>query len=113
VLDHLDADVFAGIERQVQRFATGLRAVEGLKEFLQVTTVGTLMGVFFADAPVRDYNDAKRNHASIYSTVFRHLLDRGVYIAPSPYEAMFVSAAHTDADIDRTLEIVSEIRVAG
>jgi len=103
VLDLLDDEVYATIGRRVQRLAAGLRGVEGL----QVTTVGTLMGVFFADAPVHNYDDAQRADRTRYASYFRSLLDAGVYVAPSPFEAMFVSAAHTDADIDRTIELAA------
>jgi glutamate-1-semialdehyde 2,1-aminomutase len=102
VLDLLDDGVYTTIESRVQRLATGLREVPGL----QVVTVGTLMGVFFASAPPRNYDDAKQSDAKQYASFFHALLDRGVYLAPSPFEAMFVSLAHSDQIIDRTIDAV-------
>ena len=61
-----------------------------------------------ADGPVRDLDDAKACDTSRYGALFRHLLDRGVYVAPSQFEAMFVSLAHGDEEIDRTIEAVGD-----
>jgi len=69
--------------------------------------VFTLVGLFFADAPVHDYEAAKRADHERYARLFHGLLERGVYFAPSGYEALFPSLAHTDADIDATLDAVS------
>jgi len=57
---------------------------------------------------VTDYAAAKKCDTKRFAEFFRAVLDRGILIAPSQYEALFVSAAHTDADIDRTLAIFRE-----
>jgi len=102
VLDLLDADVYATIEARVTRLVAGLRDITGAS----VTQVGTLCGLFFSDTPVRNYDDAKATDTKRYASFFHALLDRGVYFAPSAFEAIFVSLAHTDDIIDRTLDIL-------
>ena len=64
--------------------------------------------LFFQPGPVRDYDDATASDTERYGAFFRHLLSRGVYVAPSQFEAMFVSLAHGEEEIDRTLEAAAE-----
>jgi glutamate-1-semialdehyde 2,1-aminomutase len=61
------------------------------------------MTMFFAAEPVKDYAGAKKSDTAKYGAFFREMLERGVFIAPSQFEALFVSAAHSDADIERTI----------
>jgi len=63
-------------------------------------SIGTL---FFTAGPVTDWNGAAKVDRGYFSDYFRSMLDKGIYLAPSPFEAMFLSAAHTEADIARTL----------
>jgi glutamate-1-semialdehyde 2,1-aminomutase len=89
--------------------ADGLRAAaEKAGVAAQVNTIGSLATMFFAPQPVRNYNDAKKSDTKRYGEFFRNMLDRGIFLAPSQYEAAFVSTAHTDADIERTLLTASE-----
>jgi glutamate-1-semialdehyde 2,1-aminomutase len=85
--------------------AHGLRAV--LRETgltCTVNAVGSLLTMFFATGPVRDYASAKESDTVKYAAFFHEMLSRAVLLAPSQYEALFVSTAHTDEDIDRTIE---------
>lgn len=75
---------------------------------VQATVVGTMGGFFFNDAPVRNYEDARRSDTNRFGAFFNALLDRGVYFAPSQFESLFLSAVHTDDDIETTLAAVSE-----
>lgn len=68
-----------------------------------VNAVGSLMTMFFSSEPVKDYSGAKKSDTEGYAAFFREMLDRGVFIAPSQFEALFVSASHSDADIERTI----------
>ena len=68
--------------------------------------VGSLGCVFFTGGPVKNYADAQRSDTGRYTEYFRHMLEAGVYLAPSQFEAMFLSAAHTRDDLERTLEAV-------
>ena len=67
-----------------------------------------MFGVFFSDEPVVDLDGAMKSDTSLYAKYFHAMLDRGVYFAPSQFEAGFVSLAHTEADIDATLNAATE-----
>jgi len=97
------------LDRKAARLADGLRAA--LKEsgvVGSVNAVGSLMTMFFAGEPVNDYAGAKKSDTSMYAAFFREMLERGVFIAPSQFEALFVSAAHSNADIERTIAAAGE-----
>jgi glutamate-1-semialdehyde 2,1-aminomutase len=102
VLAELDDDVYRALEGTAARLADGLARV--VAPPVQVSRVGTLVGLFFNEHPVTDYDRAKTSDTERYGRFFHGLLDAGTYVAPSTFEALFVSLAHTDADIDRTLE---------
>lgn len=70
---------------------------------VRITRVGSMMTAFFTDAEVTDYASAKQSDARLFGAFFRHMLDRGVYLAPSQFEAAFVSSAHTAEDIAQTI----------
>jgi glutamate-1-semialdehyde 2,1-aminomutase len=100
---------YEAIEKRARRLADGLRnAAQNAGVPAQVNAIGSLATLFFAPQPVRNYNDAKKSDTKRYGEFFRNMLERGIFLAPSQYEAAFVSAAHTDADIDRTLVAASE-----
>jgi glutamate-1-semialdehyde 2,1-aminomutase len=109
VLGELDAASYVRLEATARRLEDGLRKVfADAGVVARVTRAYTLVGVFFADAPVHDYETARHADHRRYARLFHALLERGVYFAPSGYEAMFPSLAHTDADIDATLGAVAE-----
>jgi len=92
-----------------QRLASGLRAqVADAGIPAQINAIGPLATVFFTSEPVRNYTDAKRSDTKRYAQFFREMLDRGIFLAPSQFEATFVSMAHTSQDIDRTLAVTHE-----
>jgi glutamate-1-semialdehyde 2,1-aminomutase len=88
--------------------ARGARLEEGLRPFGAVQRVGAMLTLFCRQEPVRDYEDAARSDTEEYGALFRHLLERGVYVAPSQFECMFVSLAHGAEEIDRTIEAVGD-----
>ncbi|MFZ2015256.1 MAG: glutamate-1-semialdehyde 2,1-aminomutase [Nocardioides sp.] len=69
-----------------------------------VQSAGTMFSVFFADGPVRDFEDAQRQDTAAFAAFFHAMLDRGVYLPPSAYETWFVSAAHDERAVDRVLD---------
>src|SRR5205085_2001147 len=101
-----DGAVYDELER------LGARLEEGLTPFGRVQRVGAMLTLFCREEPVRDYDDAAASDTERYGALFRHLLRRGIYVAPSQFEAMFVSLAHTDADVDRTIEAVADFVAA-
>jgi glutamate-1-semialdehyde 2,1-aminomutase len=86
------------------RLADGLRSALGETGVDGVVNVaGSLLTIFFAGGPVRDYADAKRSDTARFGKFFQEMLRRGIFLPPSQYEALFVSAAHTDGEIDQTI----------
>jgi glutamate-1-semialdehyde 2,1-aminomutase len=98
-----DPSVYEELERK------GARLEEGLAPFGTVQRVGAMLTLFRTDEPVRSFEDAQRVDTEAYGALFRGLLDRGIYVAPSQFEAMFVSLAHGDEEIDRTVEAVAAV----
>jgi glutamate-1-semialdehyde 2,1-aminomutase len=74
---------------------------------VQVPQCGSMFSIFFTDAPVRDYATALRGDAKLFGRFFHACLERGVYLAPSAYEAGFLSTAHDGVAIGRACEILS------
>jgi glutamate-1-semialdehyde 2,1-aminomutase len=70
--------------------------------------VGSLGCVFFTEGPVRDYASAQKSDTELFTRWFTHMLERGIYLAPSQFEAMFLSAAHTQEDLELTLKAAKE-----
>jgi len=96
--------LYERINQNAERLVTGLRkAIAETRVPAQVNSSHSLGTIFFTDQPVRDYAGAKRSDTQRYARFFREMLDRGIFLAPSQFEAAFVSAAHTSEDIDRTI----------
>ena len=97
------------LQRNADRLVAGLRqAIAQTRTAARVNAVGSLATLFFTADPVNNYADAKRCNTQQYAAFFRHMLDRGIFLAPSQFEAAFVSAAHTTEDIDRTISAAVE-----
>jgi glutamate-1-semialdehyde 2,1-aminomutase len=96
-----DPEIYDALEHR------GARLEEGLAGYGRVQRVGAMLTLFMADAPVRRFDDAERCDTARYGALFRHLLEHGIYVAPSQFEAMFVSLAHGDKEIDRTIAAVA------
>ena len=92
-LERRTARLVAGIGDAARRHAVPLTAGHA----------GSLWGAYFTAGPVRNFADAKRSDAALFARWHRAALARGVFLAPSAFEAGFVSSAHTDADIDHTI----------
>ena len=100
---------YEGIHELAGKWVAGLKkAVSAAGLPAQVNSIGSLSTLFFAARPVANYADAKRSDTKLYARFFREMLERGIFLAPSQFEAGFVSAAHTKADIDRTIAAAEE-----
>jgi glutamate-1-semialdehyde 2,1-aminomutase len=75
---------------------------------LTVNRVGAMFTLFFTDQPVTDYTTAKKSDTQRFARYFHHMLDGGVYLAPSQFEAGFVSTAHSEADVKHTVDRAAE-----
>ena len=97
-----DEETYDELERRGERLERGLRP------FGTVQRVGAMLTLFCRNGPVRDFDDAAASDTDRYAALFRHLLSHGIYVAPSQFEAMFVSLAHGDEEIDSTIEAVGD-----
>jgi glutamate-1-semialdehyde 2,1-aminomutase len=77
----------------------------------RVQRVGSMLSLFFTDGPVRDYTSARQSDTAAYGRFFHGMLERGVYLPPSPFEAWFVSLAHSADDVARTVEAARQVLV--
>jgi glutamate-1-semialdehyde 2,1-aminomutase len=96
---------YPALNAKAARLAEGLRAVlteSGVPGEISIS--GSLLTLFFVPSPVRDYAGAKQSNTARFAAFFREMLAHGILLPPSQFEALFVSAAHTDDDIDRTIQ---------
>jgi glutamate-1-semialdehyde 2,1-aminomutase len=84
------------------------RLEQALRDTLTVNRVGSMLTWFFTDRPVTDYDSARQSDAKRFARFFHLMLERGFYLPPSQFEALFVSAAHSNEDIDRTAAAARE-----
>ena len=105
--------VYEQLEATAVRFTEGVAAAFREAEVPStINRVASMFTGFFNPGPVTSLAQVEQSDTAIYGRYFHALLDRGVYIAPSQFEAGFVSIAHTDADIDRAIEAVVEALAA-
>ena len=105
----LDDGAYAHLSGTAERLAAGLRAAAADAGVpVQVSHTTGLLTVFFSERPVRDYDDARACDTDRYAAFCRAMLERGVYLPPSQFEAWFPSLAHTDAQVERTLAAAAE-----
>jgi len=103
-LERLSPKLYRELARRGSTLSAGLaEAARAAKVPLQVNAFGSLLTPFFSAAPVRDYASALNANSSAYATFFRGMLSRGVYLPPSQFEAWFLSAAHSDTDVTKTI----------
>ncbi len=101
-----DPTIYQRLEAKAEKIVhVVLEAAEGS---VSVNQIGSLLSVFFTKEKVKDYHSALSSDTSRYAAYFSYLLDRGIYIAPSQFEAMFLSDAHTEEDIEQTCQIIKE-----
>ncbi len=101
-------EIYTELERRGAMLQQGLRdALSGIPA--QVNRVGSILTVFFTEQPVTGYAQAKSSDLEQFKHWYLGLLQRGVYAAPSQFEAMFLSAAHTDAEIEQIIQAAREI----
>jgi glutamate-1-semialdehyde 2,1-aminomutase len=108
-LSLLDADAYRHLDGLAGALCDGLQAAfDRAGAPARVQRAGNLFSVFMADEPVGDYDAARRQDKAAYARFFHAMLDRGVYLPPSAFEAWFVSVVHTDAEVDRVLAAAEE-----
>lgn len=102
--------VYTEIQHKATRLAEGMRkAVEETGAAVQINQIGSLAAPFFTPDCVESFSGAARSDLKKYAAYFAGMLERGIYLAPAQFEAMFVSYAHTDADIDTAVEAAKAV----
>ena len=97
-------DLYAVLEKNTERISEAFAETFGHK--VCINRVGSLMSVFFTEEKVTDFSTATTSDTDKYAAYFNYMLENNIYIAPSQYEAMFVSYAHTEEDIERTCQVI-------
>ena len=104
-LSTLTPALHSKIEKRTATLVEGLQKIaEQLKVPLTAGHAGSMWGFFFTSRPVRNFMEAKASDVNLFRRFFHAALERGIYLAPSPFEACFMSAAHGDAEIEAALE---------
>jgi glutamate-1-semialdehyde 2,1-aminomutase len=102
-----DEDPYPSLEKTATSLVEGIADALGSSGVAHtINRVESLFSVFFTDRPVRSFDDARRADHEAYARFFRALLERGIYLPPSGYEGWFLSTAHGDAEVERTVEAV-------
>lgn len=102
-------DIYATIDGLARRLCDGLGAAFSRKGIpVRINRRGSMFTVFFTTEDVYDMTTSKKSDRGLFARYFRGMLGRGVMLPPSPFEACFVSAAHTDRDIDKTIEACAQ-----
>ena len=103
-------EVYETIAKKADRLADGMRqAAERAGAGVRINQVGSLVAPFFTPDRVESFTDAAKSDLNKYAAYFEKMLARGVYLAPAQFEAMFVSAAHSEEDLEHTIRAVGEV----
>ena len=98
------------LEKKSDRLARGLAEASTNADIpVFLDRVGSMMGMFFTAQPVSNFEDAKTCDLDMFSAYYRGMLEKGIYLAPSQFEAGFVSSAHADEHIDETINAAGEV----
>ena len=97
--------LYADLEKKAEKIADSYRKIGA-----SVNQIGSLLSGFFTDREVNDYDSATSSDTEKYAKFFNYLLENGIYIARSQYEAMFVSMAHSDEDIEKTCKVIESYK---
>jgi glutamate-1-semialdehyde 2,1-aminomutase len=101
---------YEALEAASARLASGLsQAAENTGTSAVINRVGSMLGMFLTARKVENFDDAKTADLNKFAGYYREMLVRGIYLAPSQFEALFVSAVHTDQDIDDTIQAAEEV----
>jgi glutamate-1-semialdehyde 2,1-aminomutase len=99
-----DKDFYSRLESKCKQLSDGLyENVKRLGVPVTMNRVGSMSTLFFTPTEVRDYQTALTSDTKRFAVYFKEMLTQGIYLAPSQFEAGFVSLAHTDADIEKTI----------
>jgi len=102
-------EIYQELEEKGKRLFSGLEAAAGAAGLnVVINYIGSMGSIFFTEDPVTDFESAKRSDEGLFKRYYSAMLDRGIYLAPSPFEASFISAAHDDESIQKTVNCAAE-----
>jgi glutamate-1-semialdehyde 2,1-aminomutase len=103
----LQTEPYPALDAMGDQIAKALKDAAAQKGLpLQVPQIGSMFALFFAEQPVRNFSEATASNTRTFKKLFNHSLKNGVYLPPSPFETCFISTAHTDSAIERTIEVM-------
>ena len=106
----LNEETYKYLEEITSMLCEGIKKINSEKNIkLQINSIGSMFTVFFTENEVYDYNSAKNSNTKRYADFFQKMLSKGIYLAPSQFEANFLSTAHKEDDIKKTLEAYKQI----
>lgn len=103
-LKAMNRTAYDEINKKVDRLVEGYRLAADKHGIpLQINRAGSMVGVFFADEPVINYETASKSDTEAFATYYRTMAEEGIFLPPSQFEGLFMSTAHTDVDIEKTI----------
>ncbi|UOQ50608.1 glutamate-1-semialdehyde 2,1-aminomutase [Gracilibacillus caseinilyticus] len=108
-LKAMDRSSYDDINTKVDRLIEGYRlAADKYNIPLQINRAGSMVGIFFANEPVINYETASKSNTEAFATYYRTMAEEGIFLPPSQFEGLFLSISHTDADIEKTIAAVEK-----
>lgn len=109
-LKHLTEPDYDMMNLKIDRLIQGYKAAaEKYQIPLQINRVGAMFGVFFTDVPVTNFEAAQKADTERFATYYRGMIEAGIFLPPSQFEGVFLSTAHTDNDIEETIQAVNKV----
>jgi glutamate-1-semialdehyde 2,1-aminomutase len=106
----MEPGFYETLDEKTDHLATGLeKAAENAGIDVMGARIGSMLGLFFNEKSVLNFDDAKASDLKMFSAFYNGMLQKGVYIAPSQFEVLFVSAAHDREHIDATIKAAEEV----
>ncbi|MDP8974618.1 MAG: aminotransferase class III-fold pyridoxal phosphate-dependent enzyme, partial [Actinomycetota bacterium] len=100
---------YEGLEGLGERWQSGVREVAREGDVpVTINQVGSMVSIFFTEEPVTDFTSAARADTEVFKDFFWHMLRHGIYLAPSQYEAGFISSVHSEEDLEKTFEAAQD-----
>jgi glutamate-1-semialdehyde 2,1-aminomutase len=104
-LSQLTPESYKEFERKADRIEEGLKAAAEKYDIPHtINRAGSMIGIFFTNDEVKDYEGAKSSDLELFASYYREMANEGVFLPPSQFEGLFLSTAHTDEDIEKTIE---------
>jgi len=98
-------EIYVQLEKASMYLENGFKEnLKAIRKNYAMNRVGSMMCVFFTEKPVNDFKSALTSNTELYGKYFHEMLNRGIYLAPAQFEALFVSTAHTKEDLDKTIK---------